>query len=244
MVFKKGMIPWSKGNDNRKTSICKTCGKEFKFYGTNSSGVYCSKICYWSDKDELKKQASKAAIILSKIKGSQNHPKLSDEELLKSWGRVKNNKSMSLREEFSKYGYKRVPPKRLLKLISKEEYKKYVNECKADPKRKRYYGRSHYQRGYESELQAKYDLEDEGYLVVRSSGSHTAFDVIAINDTHVRLVQVKRQKAKTTYGSTIKELQEVKVPAFCSVELWIWTDRKGWEKIIIKKGIHQIEEVI
>jgi len=35
------------GIDSRDIAICKTCGKEFKYYKTKTSGVFCSKKCQY-----------------------------------------------------------------------------------------------------------------------------------------------------------------------------------------------------
>ncbi|HUW44061.1 MAG TPA: hypothetical protein VMV95_03830 [Bacillota bacterium] len=218
--------------DNRQKGICLTCGKEFKYYPCTSSGLFCSRLCYYSNDKFLKKTASKGGIALSKIKGSQSNPKASDKQILESWEKLKANKSLSLREEFSKHGYARTP-KKLIKLIGKEEYDKYVEKSRKDKNKQHYFAKNKKRRGYEAELKAKWKLQKEGFLVIRSSASLTPFDLVALREDKIKLVQVKREKLKgSSYHKDIQKMEEVKVPKNCSKELWIWRDRKGW---IIKK---------
>lgn len=49
-----------------------------------------------------------------------------------------------------------------------------------------------YQLGYAFERRVMKHLTDEGYLVVRSSGSHGKIDIVAIALDDVRLIQCKR----------------------------------------------------
>lgn len=49
-----------------------------------------------------------------------------------------------------------------------------------------------YHRGYLIERRACKLLEQAGYVVARTAGSHSPFDVVAVNANGVRLIQVKR----------------------------------------------------
>ena len=51
-----------------------------------------------------------------------------------------------------------------------------------------------YRRGYLAERRAAKVLERAGYVVARTAGSHSPFDVVAVNANGVRLIQVKRVK--------------------------------------------------
>jgi len=219
----------------KRRASCLTCGRQFSYNTGNRAGLFCSRYCYVTHETFLKKQASKAAIALSQKPNSQNHPRMTDGELLNSWERVKNNKGLSLREEFGKYGYKRVPPKRLLKLIGSSEYTKCIEARNTNVARKRYCGKRNYQRGYEAELRARSNLSNDGYYVMRSSASLTAFDLIAINREVVRLIQIKRCKNQLpSYKKDIEEIRKIRVPSCCKKELWIWRDRRGWIKKTIQ----------
>ena len=92
-------------------------------------------------------------------------------------------------------------------------------------------GKYLYKRGVHYERQAKKELEKSGYLVIRSSGSHGIFDIWALNDKELKLIQCKAVKKSSNFTKLTSEIKKIKVPPFCSKELWIWIDRKGWRKI-------------
>ncbi len=84
-------------------------------------------------------------------------------------------------------------------------------------------------------------LRKQGYSVARTAGSHGPFDVIAISKEHIKLIQLKRcltKKGPSAYNDDIDKLKEVPVPETQSwiiiKELWIWIDRKGWDKVLIE----------
>jgi Holliday junction resolvase len=112
-----------------------------------------------------------------------------------------------------------------------------------------------YLRGVATERKAKAELEKEGYLVLRMSGSHGLFDLVAINDKFVRCIQLKRVKeGRRSFQKEIDEIQAFQnhpkmayrtephhKPTFDDMlfkkELWVWYDapygRRGgrWEKL-------------
>ncbi|MEM3895376.1 hypothetical protein [Thermofilum sp.] len=53
---------------------------------------------------------------------------------------------------------------------------------------------SNYAIGRAKEYRVKRKLEKEGYFVLRSSGSHSPVDLIAIKNGQVRLIQCKKRK--------------------------------------------------
>jgi Holliday junction resolvase len=93
-----------------------------------------------------------------------------------------------------------------------------------------------YRRETYYERKAMHELIKEGYLVIRSTKSSGIFDLWALNQNELKLLQIKATKSNDTFTKLIKELEKVIVPAFCSKELWIWIDRKGWNKIKIMQG--------
>lgn len=99
-----------------------------------------------------------------------------------------------------------------------------------------------YVRGREAEYKLKHDLERAGYLVLRTAGSHGAFDLVALKPTRIRLIMVKRT-ADDTYKipAHLKvELNHLrwKVPAKVLMEVWVWIDRKGFiRKYKIEGGL-------
>jgi very-short-patch-repair endonuclease len=101
------------------TATCKICGKVFQYWAVNKSGKYCSWQCYLKDKDAQREDAYK------KLKPYFAKSKISDDDILKEWEEIKAHR-ISVHAAFKKYGIARCPPKRLFKIISKKEYKKYV----------------------------------------------------------------------------------------------------------------------
>lgn len=98
-----------------------------------------------------------------------------------------------------------------------------------------------YIRGYVIERKAKKELEGKGYYCMRSSGSHSVFDLIAIplgydKKRQIKLIQLKRKKGKySNYAEDIDMLKRIPIApnVVCSKEFWIWTDRHGWDKLIV-----------
>jgi Holliday junction resolvase-like predicted endonuclease len=77
------------------------------------------------------------------------------------------------------------------------------------------------------------DLEAKGYHVSRSAASKGQFDVIAISEAEILLIQVKRtkNKARRFAPKYINQLAAVPVPKSPIIrkQLWCWLDRHGWE---------------
>ena len=88
-----------------------------------------------------------------------------------------------------------------------------------------------YRRGYLAERKAAKVLEQAGYVVARTAGSHSPFDVVAVGPNGVRLIQVKRVKEggiAAALEAAREEIRQVpKVPGV-SREVWVWLDGKGW----------------
>ncbi len=88
-----------------------------------------------------------------------------------------------------------------------------------------------YRRGYLAERKTAKLLEQAGYVVARTAGSHSPFDVVAVNANGVRFIQVKRVKSggfAAILETAREEIRQVpKVPGV-SREVWVWLDGKGW----------------
>lgn len=89
---------------------------------------------------------------------------------------------------------------------------------------------TNYTKGRAVEYEAKKMLEKEGCLVMRTAGSHSPFDLIAIGrDT--RLIQVKSTKLlKPNYKKEIEGLEEIKkrFPKI-EMELWVRMPKGKWD---------------
>lgn len=210
-----------------KEATCQICGGKFRYQPSNQKGLFCSRNCYESS--EMARLQHKHNGELTRIKTQ----KLNDATLLVLWSRFKLGTG-SMRGIFSKYGYRRVPPKRLLKLIPQEEYRMYKD------KNKRRSAAYLYKRGAHYERRAKHELDEAGYITIRSSASHGAFDIWAVGNGELRLIQCKATKSGANHSALIEELRRVDVPAFCKKELWVWHDRSGWVKTVIPGGVGNI----
>lgn len=51
-----------------------------------------------------------------------------------------------------------------------------------------------------------------GYSTYRTAGSHSAIDVICMNETELILIQCKKQNKKTSYKADIEKLKAVQAP--------------------------------
>lgn len=88
-----------------------------------------------------------------------------------------------------------------------------------------------YRRGYLIERRACKLLEQAGYVVARTAGSHSPFDVVAVNANGVRLIQVKRLKEGSLTAvleAAREEIRQVPKAQNVSREVWIWVDGEGW----------------
>ncbi len=97
---------------------------------------------------------------------------------------------------------------------------------------------SNYTKGRTYEYKVMKELEGQNYKCIRSSGSHTPFDVIALLSNHIRFIQVKSEKQPTlnplnTYKKDIEAIKDTVVPIFCTKELWVYTKNKGCVKYLI-----------
>ena len=82
-----------------------------------------------------------------------------------------------------------------------------------------------YRRGYLKEREMQQKLQADGYYCTRSSGSHTAFDLIAINSNSILCIQIKRTKGKYySFKKDIEQMRDIIVPGNAVKQLLIWSD--------------------
>jgi hypothetical protein len=79
-------------------------------------------------------------------------------------------------------------------------------------------------KGAKAERKCVKLLEAAGYLCTKSGGSLGLFDVIAIGEHDVRLVQVKSGTKRLTLLER-EAIRELKVPANVSKQYWRYLDR-------------------
>ena len=90
---------------------------------------------------------------------------------------------------------------------------------------------THYEKGRATEYWARDKLRQSGYLVVRSAGSKTPIDLVAIGALEVRLIQVKRVQGEKcpSFAAELAELSALEVPPNCVKELWVFVEgKRAW----------------
>lgn len=87
---------------------------------------------------------------------------------------------------------------------------------------------SRYDKGARYERRAKRELEEDGWLLVRSAGSKGVFDIWALK---VRLIQVKSTEEPKAWTGELEDIGAA-FPAMpgISLELWVWNKGGPWEK--------------
>jgi len=86
-----------------------------------------------------------------------------------------------------------------------------------------------YEKGRRAEYAIMKRLKEEGYICSRSAGSHSAFDVVAVNSEHVRLIQSKFGENGSAIAAARTELEKIKVPLNCVKEIWSRKSREEWK---------------
>ena len=95
--------------------------------------------------------------------------------------------------------------------------------------------RTNYQRGFETERKIMQELTGQGYLVMRSAGSHSKIDVLGLRKDRIVAVQSKRTKkfSMSAYKKELAAIQDV-IATYSldnvDFELWVWVDRQGFKK--------------
>ncbi len=89
-----------------------------------------------------------------------------------------------------------------------------------------------YRRGARLEYLARDRLRQQGYVVVRSAGSHGPFDLIAVNAQRVLLIQVKQKGQSVRLA--LEHLAAVHTPH--SVRKQVWVYHRGQWRVIDANG--------
>ena len=92
-------------------------------------------------------------------------------------------------------------------------------------------GSSYYRRGSRAERELLQQLQQDGLLAIRSSGSHGPFDLVVVTAGGGRLLQVKKCGVTPSEATIVRWLGQMPdVPDGWSAELWYRTPR-GWSSI-------------
>ncbi|RLJ06867.1 MAG: hypothetical protein DRP12_03320 [Candidatus Aenigmatarchaeota archaeon] len=89
-----------------------------------------------------------------------------------------------------------------------------------------------YSRGTRRERIAKEILERSGYEVVRAAGSHGRYDLVAIGEEDIRLIQVKSVKPSERIRQKYLEGPDGKLEV--KREIWVWLGKDAFR--VISKG--------
>jgi Holliday junction resolvase len=89
--------------------------------------------------------------------------------------------------------------------------------------------KSPYRKGYLRELEVMRILRNFGkfQIVFRSAASHSPFDIVAISNSKVLLLQVKT--GKFSFKKEVNKLKAIQTPK--SVEKQLWILNKNWKII-------------
>lgn len=104
-------------------------------------------------------------------------------------------------------------------------------------------------KGDRAEAKAKKLLEEKGYEVekpIKTRWGRTDFfnkwDLIAVNDEHVRFIQVKTNK-NDTYGKQLDKYRGFPAPPNTTRELWLMEARKQIKIIDLDAGLKTKKKV-
>ena len=87
-------------------------------------------------------------------------------------------------------------------------------------------------RGHDTERKCAQELKVLGYDVIRSAASKSIWDIVAVGEHDIKLIQCKRTKQTVKSAaapkSVLKEMREAKSPRTgpISKELWTWVDQQ------------------
>jgi Holliday junction resolvase len=82
-----------------------------------------------------------------------------------------------------------------------------------------------YIKGAVYEWKVKKEYENKNYLVIRSAGSHSPIDLVAINEKEIIFIQCKRiKKISSIEKKEIEDFKKIKIPFNCRKEFHIKRD--------------------
>lgn len=87
---------------------------------------------------------------------------------------------------------------------------------------------TNYVRGRNAEYKAMEVLRKAGFQAFRTAGSKGAFDVVAVNDSEVLFLQIKRTKSRRNTKNAEEALTALPCPPFVKKAVWVWKDGQGF----------------
>ncbi len=92
-----------------------------------------------------------------------------------------------------------------------------------------------YLRGRRFEYAAKKYLEDKGWIVMRTAGSHGPFDIIAIKDGRILLLQLKKWQRLSKKQEIFEFLKIISLPIKPKLDVTVGL-------ILNMEGLKNVEE--
>ena len=111
---------------------------------------------------------------------------------------------------------------------------------------------SNYRSGRDAEYAARQILKERGFFVVRSAGSKTPFDLIALSSEDLIFLQVKRSTTPPSakwvsdrYQADLAGAREIPRPKRSHFQIWVMVPKKGWWRYeVLPGGIMEVPALV
>lgn len=221
-----------------KIKQCEQCGKEYKSY--RKSNKFCSRECAVVGRVGIRKKQldsiTNCGFCGKEINLRKSRIEKSEKCFCDQYCHAQFKK-LDFQGE-SNPNYKNTPGKVCLgcgkEFRSHSKNRKYCSQfCKLNINKSKAIARV--RSGLKAERRCLNHLSKQGYNVILSSGSRGVFDLIAVSEKEILLIQVKSNASKNIKRSFSKKLigklREVKVLKHECVkkQIWVWSEfEKKW----------------
>lgn len=214
----------------KTTKICVVCGKEFR--PTRREYTTCSKVCGCKIRAGKTRTLPDPGLKCAYC-GRPIDPSKANKNRLKFKNRYCGQECYWLHKKDLQRGanntkWKGGKPKQICPICGKEFFayaKRHYCSRKCS-----YRGQKTvnlYTKGRTYEWDVKKRLQKDGYIVVRSSGSHSPFDLVAVNEKEIILIQCKRSRVFSAPDKREMEtFKKILVPPCCRKEFRVKLDFK------------------
>lgn len=87
---------------------------------------------------------------------------------------------------------------------------------------------TNYRKGYELENKVVNALRENSYLAIRTSGSHSPFDVISISpEGDIHFIQLKRVSRNNFNKRELESFRNLNL-GLGFKHFWVWKKNEGW----------------
>lgn len=218
--------------------VCKGCKKEFKPFRRNQS--FCSRDCgvkgrsgpLRRQKEKYNTQCAECGKPLYKRKSYLEQTKVVCCSIV-----CRSNNIRKRYKGKNNPNYRNIPLKRCegcgRPFRSYNKTRRYcTHSCSHSLAASEAIANAH--KGYQAEIWCRDELQKQGYHSTLSARSRGEYDVIAISDREILLVQVKRTKANTASRifpkAALRQLSAAITPnsEIIRKQMWTWQDDTGW----------------